>query len=149
MAKKTFKGRPILPGELTGKALVSHQPFNTTVSYMDNLFGGDTKKAMCTDSNNPELYKKDLSGMIMCTPQTIGSTMGGACYMGVTDMGIGPKAMLFSDHIDSISASGLIMEDIWSDKRVITIDLLGDEFLESVNTGDPIAIHTDGTVEVG
>jgi hypothetical protein len=30
-----------------------------------------------------------------------------------------------------------------------TIDLLGDEFLESVKTGDPIAIHEDGTVEVG
>ena len=32
---------------------------------------------------------------------------------------------------------------------VITVDLLGDDFLESVNTGDPIAIHEDGTVEIG
>jgi hypothetical protein len=31
----------------------------------------------------------------------------------------------------------------------ITIDLLGGEFLEAVSTGDPIAIHEDGTVEVG
>jgi predicted aconitase with swiveling domain len=149
MAKKTFKGRPILPGELTGKALVSQQPFNTTVSYMDNLFAGVTDKAICTDSNNPELYKKDLGGMIMCTPQTIGSTLGGVALMAVTDLGIGPKAMLFSDHIDSISGSGIIMEDVFNDKRICTIDQLGDEFLESVNTGDPIAIHTDGTVEVG
>ncbi len=41
------------------------------------------------------------------------------------------------------------MEDIWNEKRIITIDLLGDEFLETVQTGDPIAIHEDGTVEVG
>ncbi len=34
-------------------------------------------------------------------------------------------------------------------RRVITIDNLGDEFLETVKTGDPIAIHKDGTVEVG
>jgi len=27
--------------------------------------------------------------------------------------------------------------------------LLGHEFLEAVNTGDPIAIHADGTVEIG
>jgi len=27
--------------------------------------------------------------------------------------------------------------------------LLGDEFREAVNTGDPIAIHADGTVEIG
>jgi hypothetical protein len=32
---------------------------------------------------------------------------------------------------------------------VITIDLLGDEFLDAVKTGDSIAIHEDGTVEVG
>lgn len=149
MAKKTFKGRPILGGELTGKALVSRQPFNTTVSYLENLFAGATENAMCTDSDNHELYRKDLSNMILCTPQTIGSTLGGCALMGVKELGIGPQALLFSDHIDSLSASGVIMEDIWNDKRIITIDQLGDEFLEAVNTGDPIAIHEDGTVEVG
>ncbi len=69
--------------------------------------------------------------------------------MGVAEMGVGPRAMLFTRHIDSIISAGLFMEDIWNEKRIITIDLLGDEFLEAVNTGDPIAIHADGTVEVG
>ena len=87
--------------------------------------------------------------MIMCTPQTIGSTLGGVALMAVAELGLGPQAMLFSHHIDSISGSGMIMEDIFNDKRIITIDQLGDEFLESVSTGDPIAIHEDGTVEVG
>jgi hypothetical protein len=41
------------------------------------------------------------------------------------------------------------MEDIWNETRIITVDLLGDEFLEAVKTGDPIAIKEDGTVEVG
>jgi hypothetical protein len=35
------------------------------------------------------------------------------------------------------------------DKRIITIDLLGDEFLDTVNTGHPVKIHDDGTVEMG
>ncbi len=48
-----------------------------------------------------------------------------------------------------LKTAGVIMEDVWSGKRIITIDLLGPEFLESVNTGDPIAIHSDGTVEIG
>ncbi len=85
----------------------------------------------------------------MCTPQTIGSTLAGATIMGVKEMGVGPQAMLFSGHIDSIIAAGLFMEDIWNEKRIITIDLLGDEFLETVQTGDPITIHADGSVEVG
>jgi len=149
MAKKIFKGRPLLAGELKGKALVSKQPFNTTASYFDNMFAGVTDSAPCTDSDNKELFRKDIANCIMCTSQTIGSTFGGAAIMGVAEMGMGPRAMLFSRHVDSIIAAGLFMEDIWNEKRIITIDLLGDDFLASVNTGDPIAIHADGTVEVG
>jgi predicted aconitase with swiveling domain len=149
MAKKTFQGRPLLPGELKGEALVSRAPFNTTGSYMENMFAGVTDKAPCTDADNKELYKKDLSNCILCTTQTIGSTLGGAALMGVTEMGVGPKAMLFSKHIDSVSAAGIFIEDIWKKKRIITIDLLGDEFLEAVNNDDPITIHEDGTVEIG
>ena len=42
MAKKIFKGRAILPGKLEGKALVSKQAFNTSGSYIENMFGGNT-----------------------------------------------------------------------------------------------------------
>jgi predicted aconitase with swiveling domain len=149
MAKKTFQGRVLLAGELEGEALVSKQPFNTTGSYFENMYGGNTETAPCTDADNPELYQKDLSNCIMCTPQTIGSTYGGAAIMGVKEMGVGPKAMLFSGHIDSVIAAGLFMSDIWKDMRIITIDLLGDEFLDTVKNGDPISIKEDGTVEVG
>ncbi len=149
MAKKIFKGRPLLPGDLQGEALVSKQAFNTTGSYLKNMFAGVTDSAPCTDSSNKELFEKDLSGAIICTTQTVGSTLGGAALMGMADLGVGPKAMLFAWHIDSVSAAGLFMDDIWNGRRVITIDGLGDEFLETVKTGDPITIKSDGTVEVG
>ena len=146
---KTFKGRPIIPGNLQGTALVSKQPFNTTASYFTNMFAGNTSNAPCTDANNPELYKKDLSGAIICTPQTVGSTMGAGAIMGMNLLGVGFKAMLFSDHIDSIAAGGLIMDDIWNGRKVITIDLLGDEFMNTVKNGDRLKISEDGTVVVG
>jgi predicted aconitase with swiveling domain len=149
MAKKTFKGRPLLPGNLEGKALASKSPFNTTGSYLENLFGGNTKTAPCTDPNNKEFYKQELSGAIICTTTTVGSSLGGASLMGVGSLGLGPKAMLFSQHVDSVSIAGLLMDDIWNGRRVITIDLLGDEFLDAVKSGDPISIKEDGTVEVG
>jgi hypothetical protein len=69
--------------------------------------------------------------------------------MGMGDLGVGPKALLFAWHIDSVAAAGLYMDDIWNERRIITIDLLGDEFLETVKTGDPISIQADGTVEIG
>ena len=149
MAKKTFKGRPLIPGKLDGTALASKEPFNVSSSYLENLFGGNTETAPCTDVVNKEWYRKDLSGAILCFPTAVGSTMGGATLMGVGSMEMGPKAMLYSEHVDSVSVAGLLIDDIWNGRRVITIDLLGDEFLEAVKTGDPISIHEDGTVEVG
>jgi predicted aconitase with swiveling domain len=149
MAKKTFKGRPLLAGEIKGKVLASKQPFNTTGSYLENLFGGKKDSAPCTDPNNKDFYKKDLSGAILCTTTTVGSTLGGAALMGVGSLGVGLKAMLFSQHVDSVSIAGLLMDDVWYGHRVIAIDLLGDEFLDSVKSGDTVSVKKDGTVEVG
>ena len=149
MAKKTFKGRPLIPGKLEGKALASKSPFNVSGTYLENLFGGNTKTAPCTDVVNKEWSGKNLAGQILCFPTGVGSTMGGATLMGVGSMGLGPKAMLYAEHVDSVSVAGLIIDNIWNENTVITIDMLGDEFLDAVKTGDPISIKEDGTVEVG
>lgn len=148
MAIKTFKGRVVLPGEISGKATVSKQAFNTSGSYQENMFAGRTDAAPCTDSSNKELYKKDLSGAILCTTTTVGSTMGGMCLMGMKTIGVGPQALLFSQPIDTLAAAGVLMADIWKNERIVTIDMLGDEFLETVKMGDSISIRKDGTVEI-
>jgi predicted aconitase with swiveling domain len=149
MAKKTFKGRPLIPGTLKGKALASKEPFNVTASYLENLFGGNTKTAPCTDVVNKEWSRKELSGAILCFSTCVGSTMGGVTLMGVGSMGLGPKAMLYSEHVDSVSVAGLIIDNVWNDHNVITIDQLGDDFLDAVKSGDVVSIKEDGTVEVG
>jgi acyl-CoA hydrolase len=41
------------------------------------------------------------------------------------------------------------MADNWLNKRIVTVDLLGAEFLDAVKTGDTVKVHEDGTVEVG
>ena len=149
MAKKTFKGRPILSGDLEGPAMVSHIGLNTLSTYKAVMFGGVTDKAICSDGDNKDLYGKDITNAILCLPQTIGSTTGGFVLMGVAKMGVGPKAMLFSRHVDSLAIGGLVMADVWIDKHVIVIDLLGQDFLDAVNTGDPVKVHEDGRVEIG
>ena len=69
--------------------------------------------------------------------------------MGVKAIGVGPQALLFSKPIDTLAAAGVLMADICRQERIVTVDMLGDEFLETVKMGDPIAIKEDGTVEVG
>ena len=149
MAKQTFKGRPVIPGKLEGKAMATKYPFNVSGSYVENLFAGNTTSAPCTDANNKEWYQKNLAGQILCFPTAVGSTMGGATLMGVGTMNLGPKAMLFAEHVDSVSVAGLIIDNVWNGSKVITIDLLGDEFINTVKSGDPISIKEDGTVTVG
>jgi len=149
MSTKTFRGRVVIAGNVSGNATVSRQPFNTTGSYLTNMFAGNTSDAPCTDSGNAELYGKDLSGAILCTPTTVGSTMGGMTLMGMKSLGVGLGALLFSKPIDTLAAAGVLMADIWKDQKIITVDMLGDEFMATVQTGDPIKINDDGTVEVG
>jgi predicted aconitase with swiveling domain len=149
MAKKAFHGRPILPGDLEGPAMVSHIGLNTLSTYKAVMFGGASDKAICSDGDNKDLYGKDITGAILCIPQTIGSTTGGFVLMGVAKLGLSTKAMLFANHVDSLAIGGLLMADIWMNNRIITIDLLGQEFLDGVNIGDPVSIHEDGTVEIG
>jgi hypothetical protein len=40
------------------------------------------------------------------------------------------------------------MADIWLGKRIVTVDMLGDEFLDTVKTGKKVKVFEDGTVEV-
>lgn len=105
-------------------------------------------KPFCNDQNNKDLYKKDLGGKIICLPRTIGSTTGGMILQCAADMGIGPAAMLYADHVDSISAAGIVLADIWNNKKIVAIDQLGDEFLDFVQDGQKVEIREDGSVSV-
>ena len=149
MAKQTFHGRPVLSGKIEGSATVSRIGLNTLSTYKPVMFAGVTDKAVCSDGDNKDLYGKDITGAILCLPQTIGSTTGGFVLMGVAKLGLAPKAMLFANHVDSLAIGGLLMADIWMDKRIITVDLLGQDFLDAANTGDPIKVYEDGRVEIG
>jgi len=144
---KEFKGRPVIPGEVTAEALVSHGGFNTLASFQKSLMFGD-KKATCSDQNNPDIYKKPMFGTALCLPQTIGSTTGGMVLYCAAALGQQPACLLFSKTIDSLAAAGAILADVWTDSSMPTVDNLGDEFLDYVKTGMKVTVKKDGTVIV-
>lgn len=144
---KVFKGRPVIPGNLTAEAVVSHQGVNTLATFQKSALK-KKKEVICSDQNNPDLYNKNLTGKAICLPKTIGSTTGGMVLYTVCAMGIAPKAMLFSEPIDSLAAAGVILSDVWTDSSITAVDSLGDEFLSFVKDGMSVAISPDGTVTV-
>ncbi len=144
---KKFTGRVIAGGELVGEALVSRQGVNTLATFQKSALK-NAKKVVSSDQNNPDLYKKVITGKILCLPKTIGSTTGGLVIQTICSMGINPSAMLFSESIDSLAASGIILAKNWENSKIIAIDQLGEKFLKYVQTGDKITIEKDGTVIV-
>ena len=95
-----------------------------------------------------DIYGKNITGKALCLPVTIGSTTGGLVIQTVCSMKINPACFLFSKHIDSLAASGIILAKVWEGSPVIAVDMLGDEFLETVKTGDKLRVDEDGTVTI-
>lgn len=144
---KEFKGRVIAGGSWKGEAAVSRQGFNTLASFQKSALK-NAKQVLVSDQNNIDLFGVNITGKALCLPITIGSTTGGLVIQTVCQMGIAPACFLFSETIDSLAASGIVLAKVWEDSKVIAIDQLGKEFLETVKTGDQIEVKEDGTVVI-
>ena len=142
-----FKGRVICKGTYEGECVVSKQGVNTLATFQKSALK-NAKQVIASDQNNKDIYGKNLTGIALALPQTIGSTTGGLVIQTVCQMGINPAALLFSEEIDSLAASGVILAKNWENSKIIAIDKLGQEFLDYVKTGDKIEIKEDGTVKV-
>ncbi len=144
---KTFKGRPIFPGNAEESAEVSRVGFSPSASYIEIVFKASTS-GVIKDHDNKDLYNRDIKGKILCLPQSIGSSAGACMMMAAAKVDVTPKAMLFANHVDSLSACALVMIDIWLEKRIIAVDMLGQEFLDTVKTGQKVKVYEDGTIEI-
>ncbi len=152
---KQFKGRPVVAGKCTAPALVSHGGFNTLASFQGALqfgelpiIGSKYKHTECDDQNNPDLYRKPMQDKALCLPQTIGSTTGGMILFCAKSLGKCPSCLLFSEHIDSLAAAGAVLAANWCDEPIVTVDCLGQEFLDYVKDGMTVTVAEDGTVTV-
>ena len=142
--KKTYQGRPLIPGKIKGETLVSRQGFNILASFRLRNHDPDTP-ITCSDHNNPSVYQKVMVNKILCLPQAIGSTTGGLILATAAAMNQAPSALLFSKKIDSLSVSGVILSDVWLNRKIITIDQLGDDFLEAIKDDQTVEVLEDGT----
>ena len=144
---KEFKGRVINKGYYKGEAVVSHQGVNTLATFQKSAIA-KAKQVIVADQNNKDIFEKNITGKALCLPQTIGSTTGGMVIQVICSMGINPACLLFSEHIDSLAGAGVILSVVWENSKMIAIDQLGQDFLDTVKTGDTIEVTEDGTVRI-
>ena len=144
---KEFKGRVINKGYYKGEAVVSHQGVNTLATFQKSAIA-KSKQVIVADQNNKDIFEKNITGKALCLPQTIGSTTGGMVIQVICSMGINPACLLFSEHIDSLAGAGVILSAVWENSNLIAIDQLGQEFLDTVKTGDTIEVTEDGIVRI-
>ena len=142
-----FKGRVIAGGYFRGEAVVSRQGVNTLATFQTSALK-NAKEVIVSDQNNPDIFGLNITGKALCLPMTIGSTTGGMVIQTACAMGIAPKAFLFSETIDPLAASGIVLAKVWENSAVICLDQLGKEFLETVKTSDLIEVKEDGTVTI-
>jgi len=74
---------------------------------------------------------------------TDGMTLQCAAYLGIA-----PAAMLYANHMNTISAAGIICADVWNHHRIVTVDQLGWQSLNYVRDGQAIDVAEDETVTV-
>jgi len=144
---KEFKGRVLNEGTYHGKAIVSHGGLNTLATFQSSAIKG-SKYVIAADQNNPDLFGKNITGIALCLPQTIGSTTGGMVLQVICSMKTNPACLLFSESIDSLAAAGAVLAAVWEGSKMIVIDRLGKEFLETVKTDDIVTVKEDGTVVI-
>ena len=144
---REFKGRVIVPGICSGKVLATKTGFNILAGY-NSYLSGTIDTCICSDINNKELFGKPLEGKILCMLQTIGSTSTGFVLQSLAVRDVHPKAMLIARKADSLVLAGVILAEIWEGKSIITIDQLGDEFINTVKNEDTVEITADGTVRI-
>lgn len=144
---KEFKGRVLAEGYYKGEAVVSNYGLNTLATFQSSAIKG-SKKVIASDQNNPDLYGKNITGIALCLPQTIGSTTGGMVLQVICSMKTNPACLLFSETIDSLAAAGTVLAKVWEGSNIIVIDRLGKDFLDAVKTGDQVEVKEDGTVTV-
>lgn len=143
--KMQFRGRLVLGAPTRGIAAVSTSGFNALAAYCDAIVD-KTNNALCADRQNAGLYGRDLAGCVLCASSCTGSTTAGPVWEYVTDHHIAPKALLLSRQVDSLTAGGLVLAEVWIGKPVTLVDRLGDDFLAAVRDGSLVCIEPDGHV---
>ncbi len=135
---KIIKGRVVVKGNGSGKALVTEMPINFTAAFtkISNLIPGC--KSVIMDRHH-ELFRKKIKNRILVFPACIGSTGTGMMLMQVVHDGGAPAGMIVQD-ADSLLVSGAVLSDVWFGMSFPIIEYKSHDIFEKIRTGDYVVM---------
>jgi predicted aconitase with swiveling domain len=129
--KFQIKGRQVVRGKVSGKALVSCEP----ICY---LGGVDVKTGIITEIGHP-LYGKSIADKVLVFPTGKGSTGGSYLIYEASYNKVGPCAML-NRVIEQVTAVGCIIADI------PVMDQLEQDPCEVIKDDDFVEVDSDNGI---
>lgn len=131
-----MQGKPVVPGEAEGLALVSREPLS--------FWGGfDYRTGQIIDRHHP-LCGMVASGRILAVPFTRGSSTTTAVLLEAVHEGTAPAAILTTG-IDSFFAlAAIVAQEMYS--RAFPLVAVSPEDFAELRTGDRILIYPDGAI---
>ena len=135
-----MKCKTVIGGAARGEAMVTRQPINFTAAMckVPNML--PSKRAEIRDSHH-ELFKQNIAGKVLVFPSCIGSTHTGLVLLDLVSMGRGPAALVVQ-HNDSLLISGVVLSEVWFDRRIPIVEYQDDNLYELVRNG--VEVEVDG-----
>lgn len=139
----TLKCKTVIGGRARGKAMVTRQPINFTAAMckVPNML--PSKRAEIRDSHH-ELFRKNIADRVLVFPSCIGSTHTGLVLLDLVSMGRGPAALVVQRN-DSLLISGVVLSDVWFDRRIPVVEYEDDDLYELIEDGADVTVDGDAS----
>ena len=136
--EKRLKGRPLVAGAASGRALVATTPLS--------LWGGLDPATGNIPDRRHELCGQCMTGRVFVLPCGKGSSTASAILAESIRNGTAPAAIVMA-RTDPIVALGAIVADEMYGKRMPVVVLPQEDF-DAIAEGDHLTVEPDGLVRV-
>ncbi len=134
----TLHGRPVIPGQASGQALVSGEALSFWGGY-------DYQTGTIIDQRHP-LAGEKAAGRILALPFTRGSSTTTAVLLEAVKVGAAPAAILTTAPDSFCALASIVADEMYH--KTIPLVVLNQEDFARLQTGQLVKVWEDGRIEV-
>ena len=128
---RTIQGRPVVPGNAAGEAVVCRKPFMFA-------HGVDPQTGKVIDVRS-DIFGKSIKGKVLVFPFGKGSTTGSAWFLEAVRQGNGPAALL-NQETEPVVVTGALLAKLVYGRAIPLVDRLDVGVLAKIEDGDIVEV---------